>query len=284
MAISTIDGVESVRITRASGNLKIAGGDRSAVEIDTDSAPRVSTSAGVAEVRLRGNATVRVPKGVNVEVEDVAGNLQIADLATPFVVSRIRGNFDARQVGAISIRDSVSGNLNVKQAGAVDGVKVRGALNIESTGAITFSSIAGALDCRGIEGEVAIEKIAGSAYLSGLREPFIARVIGGHLEIEDAAHVEAGMVGGRVRASNLSGGIQIGKVGGKLAAEGVAGEVAIGFVGGRARVSRLGGALSLEDVGGAVELAGPFPLDKTWIVRSRGRINLEVDPAASLEL
>jgi gas vesicle protein len=83
---------------------------------------------------------------------------------------------------------------------------------------------------------------------------------------------------------NLSGGIQIGKIGGKFAAEGVAGEIAIGFVGGRARVSRLGGALSLEDVGGAVELAGPFPLDKTWIVRSRGRINVEVDPNASLEL
>jgi hypothetical protein len=284
MAISTLEGVESVRVTRASGHLKITGGDRSAVEIDSNVEPRVSLNKGIAEVRLRGNATIRVPAGVTVEVDDVAGHLEVADLATPFVVNRVRGNMDAQRLGAISIRDTLSGNLNVKQSGAIDGVKVRGALNVESAGAITFSLIAGGLDCRDVEGEVAIEKIAGSAHLHGLREAFIARVIGGHLEVEDGAHVEAGVVGGKVRATNLSGGIQIGKVGGKLSADGVAGEIAMGFVGGRARVSRVGGALSLEEVGGAVELAGPFPLDKTWIVRSRGRISVEVDPDASLEL
>ena len=37
-------------------------------------------------------------------------------------------------------------------------------------------------------------------------------------------------------------------------------------------------------MGGAVDLGGPFPLDKAWNVRSRGRINIEVDAAASLEL
>ena len=266
MAISTLEGVESVRVTRASGHLKIAGCDRSAVEIDSDVEPRVSVSAGVAEVKLRGHATITVPAGVAVEVEDVGGHLEVSDLTTPFVVNRVRGNMDLRRVGAVSIRDTLSGNLNVKQAGSIDGEKVRGALNVESASAITFSLVAGGLDCRSVDGEVAIEKVAGSAHLSGLREPFIARVIGGHLEVEDGAHVEAGVVGG------------------KFAAEGVAGEIAIGFVGGRVRVSRLGGALSLEDVGGAVDLAGPFPLDKTWMVRSRGRINVEVDASASLEL
>src|SRR5208282_1732477 len=86
--------VESVRILRAAGNLKIAGSagsGRTAVEIDSGTAPRVSTSAGVAEVTLRDNATVTLPAGVTVEVEDVAGNLDLADLSTPLVVSRTRG-------------------------------------------------------------------------------------------------------------------------------------------------------------------------------------------------
>ncbi len=284
MAISTIDGVESIRILRAAGNLKISGGDRPAIEIDSSAAPRVTTNAGVAEVTLRDNAIITVPAGVTVEVEDLAGNLDLSDLATPFVVTRVRGNLHARRIGAISMRDTVSGNVTIKEAGAIDGVKVRGALSVESAGAITFSHVAGELDCRAIDGEVAIEKIAGGAACSGLRAPFIARVIGGHLEIEDAAHVEAGVVGGRVRASNLSGGLQIGKIGGKLAADGVAGEVAVGFVGGNARISHVGGSLNLEDVGGAIDLAGPFPLDKAWSVASRGRVNVEVDPSASLEL
>ena len=284
MAISTLEGVESVRVIRAAGNLKIIGTDRSAVEIDSNTAPRVDTSAGVAEVTLRDNATIAVPRGVTVEVEDVAGNLDVAELATPFVVKRVRGNLHARRLGAISMLDTVSGNVTIKEAGAVDGLKVRGALTVEAAGAITFGHVAGGLDCRTIEGEVAIEKIAGGVHLLGLRAPFIARVIGGHLEVEDAAQVEAGVVGGKVRASNLSGGLQIGKIGGKLAADGVAGEVAVGFVGGHARISRVGGALNLEEVGGAVDLAGPFPADKAWNVASRGRVNVEVDAGASLEL
>jgi hypothetical protein len=284
MAISTLDGVESIRILRATGNLKIIGSDRPAIEIDSGTAPRVSINAGVAEVTLRDNASIAVPAGVTVEVEDLAGNLDVADLATPFVVTRVRGNLHARHIGAISMRDTVGGNVYIKEAGAIDGLKVRGALSVESAGAITFSHVAGGLDCRSIDGEVAIEKIAGGASLLGVHAPFIARVIGGHLEIEDAAHVEAGVVGGKVRASNLAGGLQIGKIGGKLAADAVAGEVAVGFVGGNARIARVAGSLNLEDVGGAVELAGPFPADKAWNVRSRGRVNLEVDAGASLEL
>ena len=286
MAISTVDGIESIRIVRAAGNLKITGAESPAatVEIDSGIAPRVTTNAGVAEVTLRDNATIAVPAGVTVEVEDVGGNFDISDLAAPLVVTRVRGNLHARRIGAISMRDTVSGNVTIKQAGAVEGLKVRGALSVESAGAITFSHVAGEFDCSAIDGEVAIEKIAGGARLHDVHAPFIARVIGGHLEIEDGVHAEAGVVGGRVRATNLSGALRIGKIGGKLAADNVAGDVEVGFVGGNARISRVGGALNLEDVSGAVELAGPFPLDKTWSASSRGRVNVEVDASASLDL
>jgi len=284
MAITTLEGVESIRILRAAGNLKISGANRSAVEIDTNTAPELARDAGVAEMTLRGNATIAVPAGVTVEVEDLAGDLNVSDLATPFAVKRVRGNLHARRIGAISIRDTVSGNVSIKEAGSVEGLKVRGALSVESAHAIAFSLVAGEFDCRAIDGEVAIEKIAGGARLLGLHGPFIARIVGGHLEIEDGAHVEAGVVGGKVRASNLSGAIRIGKIGGKLAAYSIAGEIAVGFVGGSARIGRVGGALNLEDVGGAVYLAGPFPADKTWSVRSRGRVNVEVEANASLEL
>src|SRR5260370_3001420 len=189
MANSTVDGVEAIRILRADGNLKITGTDRPAIEIDSGTAPRVAINAGVAEVTLRGNASVSVPKGVTVEVEDLAGNLDVADLATPLVVTRVRGNLHAHRVGAISMRDTVSGNVSIKEAGAVEGLKIRGALSLESAGAITFSHVACEFDCRTIDGEVAIEKVAGGARIQALRAPFIARVIGGHLEIEDAAHV-----------------------------------------------------------------------------------------------
>ena len=178
----------------------------------------------------------------------------------------------------------MNGNVAIKGANSIEGNKVRGSLTVDSAHNVTFSHVSGHFECRNVEGEVAIEKISGAARLDSIRGPFIARIIGGHLEVTDAADIEAGVVGGKVRASNLSGAARIGKVGGKLALDTIAGDVAVGFVGGNARVAKVGGALSLEEVGGAVDLSGPYPADKSWTVRSRGRVNVEVDGESSLEL
>ena len=285
MATTTLEGIESIHVLRAAGNLKVCGAtDIQHAIIEASVAPEIARNAGVAEVTLRANATITVPTGVTVAVEDLAGNLEVSDLATPFVVMRVRGNLDAHHVGTIAIREPVGGGVTIKDAASIDGDKVRGSLTVESARSVTFSEVAGHFECRDIEGEVAIEKISGSARLDSLRGPFIARIVGGHLEMATAGQVEAGVVGGKVRASNLSGGLRIGKIGGKLALEAVAGDVAIGFVGGHARVGKVGGALSLEEVGGAIDLSGPYPAGKTWGVRSRGRVSVEVDSNASIEL
>ena len=284
MPTATLEGIESIRITCADGNLKVSGkADIQQTTIDASIAPHITRNAGVAEVTVRSNATITVPAGVTVEVDEVAGNLEVADLATPIVVKRVHGNLDAARIGTITIHETVSGKVTIKRAHSIEGEKVRDSLEVESARSITFSHVAGHFDCRGIEGEVAIEKISGTARLASVRGPFIARLVGGHLELQDAADIEAGVVGGKVRATNLSGAARVGKVGGKLALDGVAGDVAVGFVGGNARVSRISGALSLEEVGGAVDMSGPYP-KKTWSVRSRGRVNVEVDPAASIDL
>jgi gas vesicle protein len=284
MPTSTLEGIESIRVIRADGNLKVAGhADAQHATIDSSTAPHITRNAGVAELILRANATITVPAGVTVEVDEVAGNLEVADLATPIVVKRVHGNLDAAGIGTITVHETISGKATIKGAASVEGEKVRGSLEVESAKSVTFSHVAGHFDSRNIEGEVAIEKISGTARLASIRGPFIARIVGGHLEVQDAADIEAGVVGGKVRATNLSGAARVGKVGGKLALDGVAGDVAVGFVGGNARLSRIAGALSLEEVGGAVDMTGPYP-DKTWTVRSRGRVNVEVDPAASIEL
>lgn len=285
MTASTLEGIESIRVIRADGNLKVSSGpDVHHATIEASIPAEIARHQGVAEVIVRANATIALPAGVTIEVEELGGNLEVSDLPTPIVVKRVRGNLDARRIGSIAIREAVSGNVSIKGANSIEGYKARGSLTVDSAHNVTFSHVAGHFECRGVDGEVAIEKISGAARLDSIRGPFIARIVGGHLEVNDAADVEAGVVGGKVRASNLSGAARIGKIGGKLALEAVAGDVAVGFVGGNARVAKVGGALSLEEVGGAVDMSGPYPAEKTWTVRSRGRVNVEVDGAASLEL
>ncbi len=285
MAPTTLEGIESIRVMRAAGNLKVIGAaDIPHATIDASVAPEITRNAGVAEVVVRSNATITIPAGVTVEIEEVAGNLEVSNLATPIVIKRIRGNLDADRIGAIAIREPVGGRVSIKAASSIEGDQVRGSLTLESAHSITFREVAGHFECRGVDGEVAIEKISGSARLDSLRGPFIARIIGGHLEAEGAADVEAGVVGGKVRGANLSGALRVGKIGGKLGLEAVAGDVQVGFVGGNARIAKIGGALSLEQVGGAIDMSGPYPAEKSWTVRSRGRVNVEVDSAASIDL
>ncbi len=284
MAQLILDGVESIRVIRADGNLKITGTDAREASIDASYSPEVRREAGVAEVAIRSNATIAVPAGVAIEVEEVAGNLDASDLSTPLSLGRVRGNLHVRRIGSIAVRDTVSGNFHAKHAGLVEGQTVRGLLAVENARAVTFSTVSGDLDCREIEGEVAVQKISGTARLRSIRGRFLTQLVGGNLEVEDAAEIEAGVIGGKLRGSNLTGTIKAGKIGGKLALDGVNGDVAVGFVGGNARIAKVAGALTLEEVGGAIELSGPTPTGKSWSVRSRGRVNLEVDANSSLEL
>jgi hypothetical protein len=282
-----IDGVESVRVTRVAGNLKLRGAEPAEsrqVTIDASDTPQVTRNGDVAEVSIRTNATISIPKGVAIDVEHVGGNLDASDFAAPLFLTEVRGNFHARRIGTVTVRDSVAGNFSLKESDAVEGRKVGGSLNVESSRSISLSRVAGEFYCRGIEGEIAIEKISGTARLNDLKGPFISRLVGGNLEVENATEVEAGVVGGKLRAINLSGALRAGKIGGKLAIDGVSGEVGVGFVGGNARIGKVGGPLTLEEVGGAIDVTGPYPAGKSWNIRSRGRVSVDVDDKSSIEL
>src|SRR5258708_29712521 len=115
MATSALEGIESIRVIRADGNLKVSGSPNlQHATIEAGSAPEINRNAGVAEVVVRANATITVPASVAVEVQEVAGNLEVSDLATPIVVKRVHGNLDAARIGTISIRETVSGKVTIK--------------------------------------------------------------------------------------------------------------------------------------------------------------------------
>ena len=87
MPTSTLEGIESIRIIRADGNLKVSSGpDVPHATIDASIPAEITRNQGVAEVIVRANATIAIPAGVTVEVEDLGGNLDLSDVATPLVV------------------------------------------------------------------------------------------------------------------------------------------------------------------------------------------------------
>jgi hypothetical protein len=212
MIESNLDGIETLRIVRADGNLRITGA--APARISGSPEPEIEREGGAARITLRGNGELRVPAGMTVEVARVGGNLTAEDLAAPLTIGRVGGNLRADHIGALAVTEGIGGSAYLERAGAVE---------IES-------------------------------------------------------------VGGKARIVEASGRVRIAHVGGKLVADGIGGDLSASSVGGHASVERISGAVDLPAVGGAADVRGPFPAAKSWRIRSRGRVSVELDSEASLEI
>ena len=79
MSEVSLDGIESLQITRADGNLALVGGSQAPVEIECSLEPQVKRDGARAEITLLANATIRVPAGVALEVSECAGQLDVEE-------------------------------------------------------------------------------------------------------------------------------------------------------------------------------------------------------------
>ncbi len=280
MATATFDGIETLRIERARGNLKIAGGERGFLGLDDADTTR---DGSLLEVTIRSNASITVPSGVTIEIVETSGNLELRDLTAPVTLDKVKGNLRASKIGAINIRERVAGSMRVEHSGAVEVERV-GSLTVEDARSVQAGQVDGEVECGIVGGSIAIERVTGGARLYEVRGKITSHLVGGSLELADTETVEVSVVGGKVRATQVGGALAFGKIGGKFVVDGATGDVAAGFVGGRASITRAGGKLELFDVGGAVDIRGPFAAGASCTVKSRGRINVEIDPAASLRL
>lgn len=277
-----LEGIETLRIVRADGNLKISGGEGT-TQI-SDSLAEVTRDGALAEVRLRNNATVTLAPGVTLEIIDTAGNLELRELAAPVTLDKVRGNFNASRIGALAIRSRVGGNAHLEHAGAIECEQVSGNLSVEDAKSVHVAQVAGDVNCGIVAGEIAIEKIGSGAKLFEVRGKISSRLVAGSLEVADAAAVQVSVVGGKVRSTQINGDLEFGKIGGKLTVDGLKGDLAAGFVGGRASIARAEGKVELFDVGGAAEVRGAFKPGSSCTIKSRGRISVEVPTDAALNL
>jgi hypothetical protein len=283
MNATNLEGVESIRIIRADGNLQISAADGPA-EIRASVEPSISRAGGVAEVTIRSNAEVRVPAGVTLEVIHCAGNLDAEDLATPLALGRVSGNFRAHRMGAISVREKISGNATIRQAGAVEGERVSGTLSVDEARSISLASIAGELRARAVEGDVAVENVGGSASIDRVGGAIRSRHVSGRLYAEAVGEIEVETIGGKARVTGVARAIRAARVGGRLTVDSVGGDVTVERVGGHAMIARVAGAVALAEIGGAAYLRGPYPAGKSWNLHSSGRAVLELDADSSLAL
>src|SRR6266705_1817114 len=110
MIEANLERVESLRVMRSDGNLKIIGTHAAEIKIHSNHAPETRRHDGAVEMLLEGGGEIEVPSGVTVEVLDCAGNLDLEDFSAPVTLGRVRGNLKVRNSGAVAVRGQINGN------------------------------------------------------------------------------------------------------------------------------------------------------------------------------
>jgi hypothetical protein len=275
-----LNDVETIRVMRAGGNLRVRGVTSGDTLIQCDSEPQIRRLENRAEILLASNATLEVAPGVAFEILECAGNLDIEDLSAPLSIGGVRGNLRARRIGSIAIRGEVAGNLTLDDAHALEGEQVNGNLRVEGAHSIEFRNVAGNADCGTIEGEVSFDEVRGRLRVI-VAGPVSARRVAGKLEVQGVGSLKAENVGSKLKAVEVAGQVVLGKVGGRLSCDEIAGSVSAERVGGHVGLRNIQGAVGLPSIDGAVDLLGRLPSAGIWKISSRGRISVEVAADAS---
>jgi len=284
MSEVTLEGIESLRIIRADGNLTVSGAKTGPVEIDSSPEPHISRDGAHAEISLTSNADIRVPAGVTVEILENSGQLDLEDLGAPTALGRVHGNLRVRRMGALTIRDRIDGNARIEEAGAVQGGGIAGNLRVERVQSLLVGSVGGNFEAKEIEQQAAADRIGGSLFAEKIGGALRCRAIGGKLYADQAGEIDIETVGGKARVNDVTGNVRIGTVGGRVVVQGAGGDLKITTVGGHAAIAGVAGGVELPEVGGALDFRGPFPAGKFWGAQSRGRISVEIDAASALEV
>jgi hypothetical protein len=100
--------------------------------------------------------------------------------------------------------------------------------------------------------------------------------VGGDIEIDSAASVHIGSVGGDCESGEVQGIVEVGNVGGDASFRGVGGNLQVGSIGGDGELTDMKAAFEVGSIGGDLELRANFPTG------SHTRINVGGD--ASVEL
>ncbi len=275
-----LNDVETIRVMRAGGNLRVRGVTSGDTLLQCDHEPQIRRIENRAEILISSNATLEVAPGVAFEILECAGNLDIEDISAPLSLGRVRGNLRARRIGSIVIRGEVAGNLSLEDAQALEGEQVNGNLRVEGARSIKFRSVAGNAECGTVEGEVSFEEVRGRLRVS-VAGAVIAHRITGKLEVQGVASLKADNVASKVKAIEVAGDVALGKVGGRLSCDDIAGNVSAEEIGGHVGLREVRGAVALPKIGGAIDLLGALPSLGIWKIVSRGRISVEIEPDTS---
>ncbi|HXL37877.1 MAG TPA: hypothetical protein VN954_11845 [Ktedonobacteraceae bacterium] len=307
-------GIEpKVIIAQVRGDLNVSVWDQSAIAIDADGRVPQLYQEGDALMISEGSGdlVLHVPAGAEIQVTNLKGDVLIHGVRRVELVN-IGGDVELQDIGigvdiekigeAIALRD-LSADVSVINATSLRSRGVIGAdaslshvalVEIETVGAdlsldnvetvvvgnvgadLNVDEIADALSCGNIGGDCTVKNSAPCEIAIGN--------VGSNFDVDGAASLHIGSVGGDCESSEVEGVVEVGNVGGDASFKDVGGNLQVGSIGGDGALSGLKAAIEVGNIGGDLELQAAFPAGSHTRLNVGGDASIELPENANLSI
>ncbi|HZU67864.1 MAG TPA: hypothetical protein VFA09_11365 [Ktedonobacteraceae bacterium] len=292
-----------VIIAQANGDLSVRGWDGQSIKIETDGRVSDLHQEGDTlmvidcdsdinlmvpfntEIRVTSqDGDVSITQVRRVELEDINGDVVLEDIGVNAELAReavaltnLAADVSVKNAPALRSRGGIGADAVLKDVAIIEIEAVGADLALTNAETVVIGTVGGDLDVEDISHALSCGTIGGDCKVEqSVDAELTFGNIGGDVQVEGAASIQLGSVGGDCELQDIQGAVEVGNIGGDGNFDGVGGNLQVGSIGGDADLERIQGAIEVGSIGGDLSLEAAFPAS------SHTRLNVGGDASIRL--
>ncbi len=252
------------------------------IDCDSDIELMVPFNTDIRVTHLDGDVSITEVR--RVQLEDINGDVELEDIgvnaqstAEAIALINLAADVSVKNAPALRSRGGIGADAVLKDVAVVEIESVGADLALTNAETIVIGTVGADLDVEDVSHALSCGNVGGDCQVAHSADAQITLGnIGGDIEVDGAASIQLGSVGGDCELRDVQGVVEVGNVGGDGSITGVGGNLQVGSVGGDAELEVLQGAIEVGSIGGDLNLEATFPAG------SQARLNVGGDARITL--
>jgi type II secretory pathway pseudopilin PulG len=267
---------DALMISECSGDLELqvpAGAEINATSVRGD----VSIN-GVRRVEL-------VDIGGDVELQDIGIGVDIEKIGEAIALRDLRADVSIANATSLRSRGVIGADASISHVALVEIETVGADLSLDDVETVVVGNVGGDLNVDEIADALSCGNIGGDCTVkTGAPCEIAIGNVDGSFDVDGAASLHIGSVGGDCDSGEVQGVVEVGNVGGDASFRGVGGSLQVGSIGGDGELTGLKAAIEVGSIGGDLELQATFPAGSHTRLNVGGDASVELPENANLSI
>jgi hypothetical protein len=162
----TVSATPNVVVGLISGDLRVAGWERSEIMLKTDGEKlEITSSTDPIVISCDGDLILYLPSGVNLKVEKVAGDASLQALRGPVTLGPVAGDLTMNDLGPVTL-GMISGDASLRNVGTLNAEHISGDFVLRGGhGICAIDAVGGDASLRDVDGMVTVQRVGSDLYM-----------------------------------------------------------------------------------------------------------------------